>query len=187
MDTAIVIAVIGALVSILGWIVNSILNGVSQRRLDSLTFQIEHTQQQLQELYGPLAFLLIEGRQAYQELLAALGRDFVFIEGTPLPEHEQALWIFWAEHDFLPRNEKITALVANRTHLIEGRRMPESWVKFLEHASSWQINHAKWQNLRTEYSWHSRVNWPSSFENDVLLMFETLKERHAKLMGQRAH
>ncbi len=187
MDTAIVIAVIGALVSIFGWVVNSILNSKSQRRLDRLTFQIEHTRQQLQELYGPLTFLVIEGRQAYQDLLTALGRNFVFIEGMHLPEHEQALWNFWVEHDFLPRNAKISALLANKTHLIEGKRMPESWVKFLEHAISWQLNHVRWENSQIGYSWHSRVNWPGAFEENVISTFESLQERHAILMGQRTH
>ena len=46
-----------------------------------------------------------------------------------------------AENDFLPRNEKINELVATKAYLIEGSQVPESWLAFLDHANSWNMNY----------------------------------------------
>jgi hypothetical protein len=185
MDTTLTIAIIGATVSIIGWMVNHILSTSSERRREKLNFQIEFTKQQLEELYGPLAFLILEGRRTFQDLLAALGRNHVFLGNNPLLEKELKTWLFWAENDFLPRNGKIKELISSKTYLIEGSEVPESWLAFLDHANSWKINHERWKKEGIEYSWHSRTNWPNQFENDVISTFELLKKRHATLVGRR--
>ena len=80
--------------------------------------------------------------------------------------------------------EKIKSLLMSRTHLIEGSEFPRSYVEFLDHCNSWSINHRRWQEQKVEYSWHSRINWPSRFEKQVLKTFKVLKSRHAQLIGQ---
>lgn len=54
---------------------------------------------QLGELYGPLYFLVIQGRQTWMDVLESLRRDYVFAPGNELPDHELNLWLFWVEHD----------------------------------------------------------------------------------------
>src|SRR5436190_6836310 len=133
MDTALTIAIIGAAISIVGWAVNHILSTSAERRRERLSFQIGFTKQQLEELYGPLAFLVLEGRRTYQDLLAVLGRDYVFAGHRTLPEKELEVWLFWVENDFFPRNQKIKELLSTKTYLIEGERVPGSYLAFLDH------------------------------------------------------
>jgi len=185
MDTAITIAIIGACVSITGWLVNHIFSTSAAKRQERLNFQLEFTKQQLEELYGPLVFLVLEGHRTFKDLLEAFGRNYIFKKDETLSEDELKTWLFWTENDFFPRNEKIKQLISSKTYLIEGEKVPESWLMFLDHYNSWKINHDRWSKEGIEYSWHSRVNWPDDFEKDVISTFEMLKKRHSELVGRK--
>jgi len=182
MDTPLLVATITVAVSIIGWLVNHVLSGYRDRHNQQLVASLKYIEQQLEELYGPLAFLVLEGRRTFKDLLETLGRNCVFLEGKSLPKDELKLWLFWVENDFFPRNEKIKELLMAKTHLIEGTKIPESYLSFLDHHNSWKINHLRWQKEGVEYSWHSKINWPLEFEQDILLTFEKIKARHAEFL-----
>jgi hypothetical protein len=185
MDTTLTIAVLGATVSALGWVANYIVSTTADKRRQRLISRLEFTKQQLEELYGPLAFLVLEGRRTWQDLLAVLGRDYVFpADNRALPEKELEVWLFWVENDFFPRNYKIQELLSTKTHLIEGEKVPDSYLAFLDHHNSWKILHERWEKQKNEYSWHSKLNWPLEFEKDVISTFEELKKRHSRLLGR---
>lgn len=167
-----------------GWLVNHILGERAERRRRHVQAQLDYTTQQLEELYGPLAFLIIEGQQIFSDLLDSLGRRHVFDGDRPLPPDELQTWMFWLENAFLPSNRQIRDLLRSKTHLIEGARMPDSFARFLEHYSSWEIRHLRWTMEQVDYSWHSGVNWPDEFSAEVLATFRRLKQRHAGLVGQ---
>jgi hypothetical protein len=136
-------------------------------------------------VYGPLAFLLVEGRRTWQDLLDALGKESVFLQGEPLPKYELELWMFWIDHDFFPRNEQMKQLLMENTHLIEGDRLPDSYLKFLDHYNSWKIKHLRWKEADVAYEWHSKTNWPEDFENEVINTFESLKQRHSRFLAHQ--
>ncbi|MDP1547920.1 MAG: hypothetical protein Q8L87_18070 [Anaerolineales bacterium] len=75
MDTTTTIAVIGALISVMGWIVNYILSTTAERRRQRLIIQIEFTKQQLEELYGPLVFLVVEGKYTFSEAMRTMAQS----------------------------------------------------------------------------------------------------------------
>lgn len=184
MDTSVVVALIAGAVSAVGWMVNHILTERRDRIRQRTEASLKHVERQLEELYGPMAFLLYEARRTYQDLLDTLKRDYVFIKGKPLPEQELKTWLFWAEKSFLPRNEQIKELLTSKTHLIEGTRFPDSYVAFLDHQNSWSIQHKRWKEEGIEYSWHSKINWPVDFEREVIETFEFLKAKHTALLGK---
>jgi hypothetical protein len=138
----------------------------------------------LEELYGPLAFLVIEGEQTFRELTQALGRDYVFDQSDYISGEDLKTWLFWAENDFLPRNEKIQVLLSQKTHLLFNSRMVESYLAFLNHHNSWKIRHLRWKEQGVEYSWHSQTNWPTNFTKDVMNAYEGLQEQHMQLLAK---
>lgn len=172
----------------IGWIVNHILSEYRDRRNQQLAASLKYTERQLEELYGPLAFLVWEGRRTFQDLKETLaelrGRkpeDMKYI--FPLSNKDEFnLWLFWVENDFFPRNEKIQQLLMTKTHLIEGAKMPKSYLDFLDHHNSWRMDHLRWKKDKIEYSWTSKITWPEEFENDILLTFERLKHQHTKFL-----
>jgi len=223
MDITLTIAVIGASISVIGWIVNYILSTSAERRRQNLITQIEFTKQQLEELYGPLAFLVMEGRHSFSEAMQTI-TDF-FVESTDNPERqdfirgseivnkdntftlkedslvdvktdmddsnlvvsynedEKEIWKYWIENEFFPRNEKIKNLLASKTHLIEGEKIPNSWVEFITHSNSWRIHFERWKKGKTKYPQYSKTRYPKEFSDDVITTFQLLKKRQVYLMG----
>ena len=183
MDTALLVAVIAAAVTAMGWIVTNVLASRNERRRLRLSAQLAHVEKQLAELYGPLAFLIYEGRATFEDLLATVGRRYMFIHGQPLTDDEVQLWLFWVDADLMPRNAAIQALLSSKAHLIEADVLPASYVAFIDHYNSWRVTHARWKEEGVVYSWHSKRNWPNSFDTEVLETFRSLKRKHAELIG----
>ena len=184
MDVKILLALIAGVVTIAGWLINHILQSNREQKTKKRDALLQYTDKQLEKLYGPLAFLLIESKRTFQDLLEIFGRNYVFSIDHPLSEEELKTWLFWAENDFLPRNEKIKSLLMANTHLIEGGDFPESYITFLDHCNSWQINHTRWKKENIEYGWSSKINWPKEFSNEVLDTFRALRRRHASLITE---
>jgi hypothetical protein len=182
MNPTVTAALVAATAAALGWLVSYVLTVIAARRSLRQTAALKHIERQLEELYGPIAFLILEGRQTFRELLASLGRSYVFIEGVSLPPDELKTWLFWVENDFLPRNERLKTLLSTKTHLLDSPDIPRSYLAFLDHHNSWHINQLRWQKEGVEYSWQSKINWPESFEEDVLDAFRMLKARHTDLL-----
>lgn len=183
MNPPVTAAVIAASVSVLGWVINHILSSRSERKRARLTARLSHIEQQLSKLYGPLAFLIYEGKATFSDLLQSLGRSYVFRGDEQLPDDELRLWLFWVDHDFMPRNDKIQSVLSMNSHLITGQELPESYIRFLDHHNSWRLVHERWKIDGIEYPWHSKINWPVDFEDDVLTTFRRLMRTHSELVG----
>lgn len=168
----------------IGWFISHTVTTFGDKRRQELIWQLEFTSKQLEQLYGPLAFVLTEGRQRFDDLLRSLGRSDVFVGDEKLPKEELDTWLFLVEKDFLPRNRRIQELLASRAHLIKGPRLPKSYAEFLKHYSSWEIAHKRWLEQKVEYTWKSSVNWSEQFEIDVLETFTRLRKRHSKILGK---
>ena len=184
MDLKITIAIIAGTVTAAGWLTNHVLSERALRLRQRIQSQLEHTTQQLEELYGPLAVHIIEGKRAYTDLLETLGRESVFRDSDPLPTEDLDAWMFWLEHSLLPRNRAIRDLLVAKIHLIEGALMPSSYVTFLQHVSSWEIKHSRWKDEGVEYGWQPSVDWPENFSAEILESFDHIKARHAHLVNQ---
>jgi hypothetical protein len=187
MDVRLQTAILAGAVTALGWLVTHILSRIDDRRKTRRDFLLDHTAKQLAELYGPLAFLLLEGERSWEELKQTVDVNSLQIyDPAYSPESSDDLrsWLFWVERDFMPRNRQIRDLLATKTHLIEGERVPSSYQQFLEHYKSWEINHLRWTEDGIKYPWHSRVNWPSEFSREALDTFYRIKHRHWTLVNQ---
>ena len=183
MNPAITVAVITACVTALGWLVTNHFSDLRDQQKAKAEATLQFVERQLEELYGPLVALMYEGRQIFADLLDSLGRDHVFFGDRHLPPEELAAWLFWAENSFLPRNKQIRDLLVSKTHLVEGKKFPESYVQFFLHESSWRLRHDRWLKEKVAYNWRSCVNWPVQFEKDVIKTFEYLKDKHCELLG----
>jgi hypothetical protein len=173
-----------AVVSGIGWMISRFFGSRADRKRQQILWQLEFIQKQLQELYGPLQFLLVEGEGTLRVLLSQLGRNYVFDEQDRISESDLRTWMFWAESDLMPRNRQIRELLATKAHLIDGRELRASYQEFLLHYSSWEIAHKRWKEQDVSYSWHSQINWPREFAIDVSNSFTSLKRQHANLLGQ---
>jgi len=184
MEAPVQAALIAFLGAVFGWFANHWLTARRDEARRRIEAELRFVERQIEELYGPLAVALYEGRRTFLDLLDSLGRDRVFEGDKPLPPEELKTWLFWSESEFLPRNKEIKDLLRAKAHLVEGACFPASYVLFFDHCNSWAVNHRRWTEHRLAYSWRSKINWPAAFENEVLGTFQALKSRHAALIGK---
>jgi hypothetical protein len=76
--------------------------------------ELSFRQQQLSELYGPIYGYLTSQRHVYD----------LWVEGKMNEKNVEV------KHLFREQNQAIRNLIINKTHLIEGRIMPDSFVRF---------------------------------------------------------
>ncbi|MDG4859704.1 hypothetical protein P8605_16355 [Streptomyces sp. T-3] len=183
MDPALLATLIAAVVTAGGWIANHALSTRADRRRKEHEARLAHVEKQLEQLYGPLVFLVEEGRSAFRDFCDTLGRPFVFAGDDSLTARELELWLFWVDHHFMPRNQAVQELLSAKAHLIVGDRIPDSYVAFIDHYNSWRVNHLRWKEQGVAYSWHAKANWPRQFDTDVLESFERLKSLQVQLAG----
>ncbi|WPB55060.1 hypothetical protein [Xylophilus sp. GOD-11R] len=176
-------ALIGLAGVVVGWFINHWLTGRREEQRRRLELQVKHLERQIEELYGPLAAALYEGKRTFVDLLETLRRDHVFDDEGEISEEDLKTWLFWVDTEFLPRNHEIKQLLRSKAHLIDSNEFPESHVAFLDHSNSWAVSHRRWKAQQVPYSWHSKIEWPNDFEEEVLATFHRLKKRHARLIG----
>ncbi len=135
-------------------------------------------------MYGPLAFLVLEGQESFRDLLRTLGRTSVFPTDRALTDAELEFWLFWVDTDLMPRNERIQELLSNNAHLIHGGSMPLSYQRFIEHYHAWRVRHLRWKLHGVSYSWHSSTNYPSDeLERDATGRRPPITIRTAESIG----
>ena len=195
MEAALIGALIGSVVTMFGWIANYRLNRhylkqqydlefTKHDRTERLLAAIRHKEQQMEKLYGPLAFRVKEGERAYSEVLHLLGRKSVFVGDETLSPADWDIWIFWVERFFMPNNAKIVSLIRENAHLIEGDGIPPSFSEFLDYHYSWKLHHQQHMEQKSDYSGHARFDWPKPFSEHVLATLENLKASHSGFMAE---
>jgi hypothetical protein len=95
------VALLFGLITLLGWFVKY----RSDRTKQKLEAALQYTERQLEDLYGPLAFLMWEGNQSFRNLKQDFGRDDIYI--PDMSDEDIRTWLFWVDNDFMPRNEEI--------------------------------------------------------------------------------
>lgn len=197
MDATIAAAVIAAAISAIGWLVNYSFTSREERnrrRFEtreeqlrrSFEAQLSHVNKQLEQLYGPLFFLIHESDVSWSSLLEHFGRNHPFEAGRQMSEADMATWRFWVENDLMPRNAEIQSLLSTKSHLIEGPEMPQSYIDFIEHHNHWVVNHRRLKQEGASYPWRSKRNWPDLFGEEVKGTYKSLKRKQAELSGTLA-
>ncbi|MET8680936.1 hypothetical protein ABZW18_25990 [Streptomyces sp. NPDC004647] len=182
MDSTITVAVIAGSVSAVGWLVNHALSGRAERKRARHQAALTHVERQLEELYGPLLFLMHEGESSFSDFTQTVGGHAVFVNEQIEPDNLQP-WLFWVDNDFMPRNRAIQTLLSTKAHLIDASRMPASYLQFLDHHNSWHVSHLRWKEDGVPYRWHSRTGWPRDFQSDVIATYERLKRYQKEISG----
>ena len=144
--------------------------------------ELARVERQLEEFYGPMLFLLEESRISIEDVLQLLGREYVFPVEEPFPEDERRFWLFRAENDFMPRNERMAALAVAKGDLVEGEDLKKFLKDLIQHQDSWRKLHRRWKEKGVAYAWHSDTPFPRRLGDEVQEGFARLKIRHAELL-----
>lgn len=164
--------IVVGIISTISWVGVQFWEMVVQSKRQSNEWELNYVTKQISELYGPLYFIIIEGRQAWDSFVYEFSREFgrnspfivkenIVFESDgkretysvfyPLTDKENKMWSYWKEHEFMPRNRKIQELLKTHSDLIIGDEAPKSYSNFLRHFQSWEINEQRLKETGAPY------------------------------------
>lgn len=127
----------------------------------TLKSQIDFRERQLGEFYGPIYAYLRRGKPIYR----------LWVEGR-LNEIEPEI-----NKLFVAANDAIVAIILQRSHLVAGDRIPESFTRFLTHVAVWhgymQTEHGGVPLSQEEFP---EAYYPTEFEEEIFTTTERLKK-----------
>jgi len=172
MDTAIVVAVLGGLVTASGWVVTNLTLKLRENETRRLQLIRDHSAQQISEFYAPLT--------ALTEQLNTIANIWDNIEGPEKDSPKLATLLF--TESFGPVHEDILSILKNKIHLAEGREIPVSFVNYFHH----------YRALRVKFSLEKAgipvtvkvPEFPSQFYHDVRSGLRAASARYEDTIDQ---
>lgn len=191
----IVIAVIGLIFVIFGWIIpyrHSVkaekLRIINEKELERIRWKKDLIDKQISELYGPIYALIIEGDISFSRILYQLGRKCVIPEGksfNDLPEDEQKIWKHYVDTYKIKNQMKMVEIMRNNLHLIYNSELPNCYKEFLDYSLGWELlDNQKRQGVPNYYEYHYLFNYPADFSHYIRTTLELLLDEQAMLMKQ---
>jgi hypothetical protein len=182
MELTLLVALVAAAATALGWLVTYWFNRSLAMRKDHLDL----VNRQLSDLYGPLYLSCKAGRAAYETLLSKVGRTKgIFDEESPPTDDEVREWFHWMKTVLGPINDRREELILKSSHLILEDQVPKCIVDFASHAAAYRALLSKWEqgDLSERYS---TVPFPDELDNYAEVSFRKLKQEQARLL-KRLH
>jgi hypothetical protein len=172
MTDPLIIAAIGATVTVCGWFVTYAYARRTDDRRRRLEAYLQYRSQQIEQLYGPLLSLIEQIFNVWQV------RGNILRNTETSADREQAIkQLIWKRY-FQPLHTEIAGLLRTKLYLLEGSDLPKSFADYLEHARQEECQHLLWDELQIDTSHVPTRPWPDDFHPDVK---DTLK----KLMDER--
>lgn len=188
-----IIAVIGLVLIVFGWIVPSqqekkkiTLQKEQEINIERIKWRKEQIDAQISNLYGPIYALIIEGNVTFSRILYQLGRNYVFtkdISFEEMPLEEQAIWSHYVDEYKIPSQNKIASILRENIHLIYNSEIPTCYKLFLDYALGWELlDNQKRHSVPNFYEYHYCFNYPHEFDTYIKDTLELLLEEQAQLL-----
>ena len=171
-------AVITAGVAAVGWIGAYFLNGLREDRTKRLQLVIEHATTQLKEFYAPLL--------ALTDQLNSLANVLDLVRESNENDNTADVTKDFYVKFFLPIHEQINEILKTKIHLMEGAKIPPSFIQYFEHYAAQKA----YYSLVSDGIKVSGMNippYPSDFYWDVRKDFGTVSTRYENCLKELQH
>jgi hypothetical protein len=173
------VAVIGATAAVLVAIITYALTSASSRDLSMWEKQLERSNSQLKDFYGPLLALSQASDEFWKDLSAKHEHS------REKMTHEQAgdLWIQWITEVFQPTNKKMCDIVTEHADLVNEDYMPECLMRLCAHTSGYDVLIKRW-NSGDKTEMYADQGWPDGLFDYLHDSFKRVKEEQQHLLGR---
>ena len=171
------VAVIGAIAAILVAIITYALTSATSRDLSMWEKQLDRSNSQLRDFYGPLLALCQASDEFWKDLSAKHGHS------REEMTHEQAgdLWIQWITQVFQPANKKMCDIVTEHADLVNENYMPECLMRLCAHTSGYDLLIKRWDSGdKTEM--YADQDWPDGLFDYLQTSFHDVKREQQHLL-----
>jgi len=176
MSLEVLLPVVVASISVIGWFVTYSLSKKREDQTRRLEKTIRHLERQIEEFYGPLFNLvhqIVIANHVQQRILSGSSK------GKLSDEQYLRVRRFFQERFFFPIHAEITQILKNRLHLVEGANMPPEFYQYLKHSIQEQSQSMLWNNQQIDTSFVQGEPYPNE-------LYQVLKESLTRLMAEYA-
>jgi hypothetical protein len=179
MSSSIIVALIAAAVSILGW---SVVHLFTKRREDharKAQAALRRLERQIEEFYGPL-----EGLLTYADTVYRLEQTRKQLRPSEQGAKDEDVIQFFIESYYIPLNRQITELMHSKVHLMVEEKVPESYKEFMAQAATLECFHNLWRktNLHSFFMPSPAQDWANELRAEVAQRLFELRTKHAELI-----
>ena len=187
MPIQIQVALIAAVVVMLGWVVTNNLAFRNLNRARRLEAKLQHVRQQIQELYGPMLGLLRERQLVYEIMTKRLPtRPDGKIDRDAFDADHSVIFNFLVEEYLMPINKQISTLLREKNHLLATLTLPETFQQFQNYRAYVETLHILWKRTGKESRMVTGRGWPDGIEVEVQGVLTTLRAEHDRLIEKGA-
>ena len=164
-NIAIIVALISAVITTAGWLVSHLLEQKRSQKTRAQEARIAFKQRQIEEFYGPLSNLAIQ-------IVVTNHVLFGLLHSKP-DERSKIEEVFYFEY-FQPLHKEARNLIKTKLHLVEGKRLPESFYQYLTASIQEEMQRHLWKDHGLDTKEVKGKPYPDSFTADVQQELEKL-------------
>jgi hypothetical protein len=179
----VVVAALGIITTILVTSAGWRQTAADQIDLEQRRAKLQFLTDQISYLYGPLYGYMIASTDAWAEFRQQYRprKPFWGFKPDPTPDEIKA-WVLWVKSVFVPINDKMSNIILDNSHLIDGKEMPKVFVDFLTHAETIKPVVAAWD--KNDFSYMvGAINYPEGLNKYICETFIRLKSKQATMLG----
>jgi hypothetical protein len=178
-ETSILVALLAALVTALGWLIAYRFTRLRDDRLRSQELRVKHLERQIAEFYGPLHRLVEQIMVTNEVQESVLSRH----RKTALSPEEKARVRRLLHNDyFRPLHDQIATILRTKLYLVEGVALPDSFYKYLRHTNQERVQADLWQKEGLDTSHVPGHPWPDAFPVVIRAGLDRLMAEYERLM-----
>jgi hypothetical protein len=176
---ALVGAVVGGLITMIGWFVNYSFGKRKDIELKQREARLNYTREQIEELYSPLWGLAEQSRIVRDVAARRLpSRPDGRLDRSRFTDEDNDIYMFFNEKYFLPINAQISELLRKKVYLLKDGKFPESFKGYLEHQALSESLYQLWKEKRISSKQVEGKGYPPEFNHDIKVALDELREQY---------
>jgi len=174
--TMIIVASIGAIVTIAGWNITHFLSKRRDDRTRRIELVLKHIERQIEKFYGPILSKIEQINTIW------IVKERI-IANTNSSDTEKVLKLIQDSH-FFPLHQQIKEIISSKLYLSEGIEIPDSFRRYIEHSTQQVVKRQLERELGIDTKDVQYVSWPEEFTEDVRNTLEKLMKRYNNYLNE---
>jgi hypothetical protein len=175
MKTANIIELIGIFIIAAGWLITYFTARLRDQKIEREKQKVKHLNEQLSKFYGPIYSILLENDRIRKIVQEQIGRSAIFEAGGELTKSEFKIWSHYLENYLIPNNRQILNIMKNNFHLTTGYTFKQEYLKWIDYAIGYELQHKQYLDIGKSYGFHSIYNFPIEFRTSIINTMSQLK------------
>lgn len=180
----ILIALIAAAVSVVGWFVGSYLKAKADDRNRRTQESIKFLERQIEEFYGPL-FNIVTQIRICSDVLEKLESKAIAVK-RPSDDLFQIRHFFHLNY-FTELHNEFNRIIRSKLHLIEGVRLPESYYLYSTHTVQEHAQLTMWDEMKLDTSYLKGEPYPDEVFEDLERVLDSIMRKYTDQIRELSH